>query len=195
MIVDIVFYTMATALICSALMVALNAHPVRSVLALIGCFVWTAVLWLLLDAEFLSLALIFVYVGAVMALFLFIVFMLNVHRLPKALSLAKRVGYTLMVILGLGVVMIKLGWRDVHVGMTQPIQHSVSSLSNTQEIGQALYLDHWLEFEVVGLILLSAMIAAIALVLKKSDHKVHHQQISDQLSADAKKRVTWMDRS
>ena len=70
--IDELFYTLALLLISASLMVAFTSHPVRSVLALIACFILTSVVMLTLGAEFLALALIFVYVGAVMALFLFI---------------------------------------------------------------------------------------------------------------------------
>ena len=77
------FYCLATALVTSASLVAFSNHPVRAVMSLILTFVLTAALWILLSAEFLGLLLIFVYVGAVMTLFLFVVMMLNLNELSR----------------------------------------------------------------------------------------------------------------
>ena len=82
-------------------MVILSNHPVRSVLSLIGCFLCATVLWLLVQAEFLGLALIFIYIGAVMTLFLFVVMMLNIEQYDNQDKLSTT--------LAIGVVLITIG--------------------------------------------------------------------------------------
>ena len=181
------FYLLALCLLGSSLSVAFSSYPVRSILSLISCFVITAILWLLMGAEFLALSLIFVYVGAVMALFLFIVFMLNVDRLPGHFSNIQKLLY-FFVALGIVITFVLKGssWFDWQL-LPQDVKGS-----NTQSIGVMLYTDYWFAFESIGFILLSAMIGAVALVTK--DNKVaKYQVIKDQLATLPRERLKKVD--
>ena len=183
---EIVFYLVATWLVISSVSVAFSPYPVRSVLALISAFIATAILWLGLGAEFLALALIFVYVGAVMALFLFIVFMLNIDHIKSQLSSWLRYGLIALMTLPL----IWLVVKGAFVTNIHPLQ-PMSKVSNIQRIGTRLYEDYWVLFEYMGLILLSAMIAAIALVNRQNPH-AKYQDIGAQVDKKPEDCITWM---
>lgn len=156
---DLLFYIPAALLVLSALNIAISSHPVRSVLSLMLAFISTSVLWLALGAEFLALALIFIYVGAVMALFLFIVFMLNVDRLPrKALSMQQALALITLLV-AVSVIIIKYLGTASYAINPQPI------VEQTKQLGLALFQDYWVGFEVMGFLLLASMIGAIVLVL------------------------------
>ena len=182
---DLLFYLLSIALIGCSLSVVFNQYPVHAVLSLISAFVLTAVMWLDLGAEFLALALIFVYVGAVMALFLFIVFMLNVDFLPKNLSLAYKLSTLSMIILVLAVLYSK----STAMGIAQAIVTSESS--NTLKIGMSLYLDHWLAIQLVALVLLVAMLAAVTLV-GRHQKDVKRQKIEKQIARTVEESIEWM---
>lgn len=184
---DWVFYSVSLWIIFACLSVALSAYPVRSVISLISAFVATSVLWIGIGAEFLGLALIFVYVGAVMALFLFIVFMLNIDKLKTKISASMK--YLMLILLtgSLGFIIYK-GFQVVP-------QHSISvpqAQSNTKEIGVMLYQNYGLAFIYVGLILLSAMVAAIGLVGKRPQ-TAKYQNIKSQINRKVEDSITWME--
>jgi NADH-quinone oxidoreductase subunit J len=184
---DGLFYVAACWLIISSVSVALSPYPVRSVLSLISAFVATAVLWLGIGAEFLALALVFVYVGAVMALFLFIVFMINIDHLETKISMRAKSIMVMLLGLSLGVIF----WKASRV----VVEHNLSipyETSNTKQIGIRLFQRYWLEFEYVGFILLSAMIAAIALV-SRENKTAKYQDTQTQMDRRVEDCITWMD--
>jgi NADH-quinone oxidoreductase subunit J len=168
MITLIIFGFLALVLVAAALGVITSRNPVYAALYLVLCFVTSAVLWLLLEAEFLAIVLVLVYVGAVMVLFLFVVMMLDVN------VAAMREGFTRYAPLGVivaGVIVFELVsviWvkgSGVPVAAQlapQPVEHS-----NTREIGMALFTRHVLEFELAAFILLLAIVAAIMLTLRQ----------------------------
>ena len=187
---DFIFYFSALWLLVSSIAVALSAYPVRSILSLISAFLATSVLWLDLGAEFLALVLVFVYVGAVMALFLFIVFMINLDYLKSQVPLPVRILFILTLGLGLG----WLVWKGMHSVVAHEItSSSVSevSSSNTQTIGVRLFTHYTLVFEYVGIVLLSAMVAAIALVNRKNT-QAKYQDIDKQVAREEEDCITWM---
>lgn len=184
--VDALFYLLSLGLIVASLSVALSPYPVRSILSLIGAFVLTSVLWLSIGAEFLALALIFVYVGAVMALFLFIVFMINIDHLKSHISRYMMMGMISLLLVSF----LMIIWRAYGVlpnNMLAPITDS----SNTRTIGVRLFQEYGLEFEYIAMILLSAMVAAIALVGKR-DSQAKYQNIRQQMDRREEDCITWM---
>lgn len=186
---DIIFYLAAGWLLVSSLSVALSAYPVRSVLALISAFLATSVLWLDLGAEFLALVLIFVYVGAVMALFLFIVFMINMDYLKSEVALGVKAAFIVTLVLGLS----WLVWKGMQTVAPHELQTVVdeNQLTNTKAIGVALFTRYALVFEYVGVVLLSAMVAAIVLV-NRTNSSAKYQNIRSQVNREEKDCITWM---
>src|ERR671922_1165781 len=180
-----VFYSLGTILLASGLLVITARNPVHGVLFLVLAFFTAAGIWLLLRAEFLAIALVVVYVGAVMVLFLFVVMMLDINL--EAL----RVGFwrNLPLALVVGVIMV---WEMVTVvgyrywGTPPPAV--AERYSNTKALGLLLYTDYAYAFEIAAVILLVAIIAAIALTLRRrKDTRAYRP--SEQLRARPKERV------
>jgi len=162
------FYAFAAVLVGAALGVITARNPVHSVLYLVLAFFTSAALWLLMEAEFLALTLVLVYVGAVMVLFLFVVMMLDIDLA------ALRAGFTRYLPLGL-VVAALIVWEMASVlgparfgpgRVAAPAPHG-AGYSNTKALGETLYTQHLYAFEVAALILLVAIVAAIALTLRR----------------------------
>jgi NADH-quinone oxidoreductase subunit J len=162
----VVFYVFAAILLLSALRVITARNPVHGALALVLAFFTAAGIWLLLRAEFLAITLVLVYVGAVMVLFLFVVMMLDVdlERLRegfwKNLPTAAAVG---------GVMALEMvAMLATRVFGTATQTHAVPpGYSNTRELGRVLYTQYVYAFEIAAVILLVAIIAAIALTLRR----------------------------
>lgn len=157
------FLGFSAMLLISALCVITLSHPVRSALSLVVCFFSATGLWLLLDAEFLGLVLILVYVGAVMTLFLFVVMTLNMES-----QQLKSSAFKIYVPAGLGICALLTALLIValkHSGGLHWIHHSASDVSNTVQIGKVLYTEYMLPFEISAVILLVAMVSAISLTL------------------------------
>ncbi|MGB5080811.1 MAG: NADH-quinone oxidoreductase subunit J [Burkholderiales bacterium] len=184
-----VFLVFSAILVIAALGVIIVRNPVHSALFLVLCFFTAAALWILLRAEFLAIALVLVYVGAVMVLFLFVVMMLdiNLERLRAGfwsyLPLGVAVGLVMVVemILVLGG---RLFGLQAFPGPSDPGQGH----SNTRELGRLLYTDYVYPFELAAVVLLVAIIAAIALTLRKrKDTK--YQDPARQVLAKRSERV------
>lgn len=164
MFTDIVFYVLAAILLFSGLRVITTRNPVHAALFLVLAFFTAAGIWLLLQAEFLAIALILVYVGAVMVLFLFVVMMLdiNIDKLREGfweyLPMAGTIG--LLMIVEMGMVLAEKNLRPSQAVTLPP------NYSNTAELGKVLYTDYLLPFELAAVVLLVAMIAAIVLTLR-----------------------------
>jgi NADH-quinone oxidoreductase subunit J len=164
----VVFYVFAAILVFAALRVITVRNMVQAALWLVLCFFTAACLWLLLQAEFLAIALVLVYVGAVMVLFLFVVMMLDVNfdKLREGFRSYIPVGATvgLLILLEMALVLIGgyLGPRQV-----QPPPAAAASYSNTRALGLQIYTDYAYPFEIAAVILLVAIIAAIALTHRK----------------------------
>jgi NADH-quinone oxidoreductase subunit J len=163
-----VFYAFAAVLLFAALRVITARNPVHSALYLVLAFFTAAALWMLLEAEFLAIALVLVYVGAVMVLFLFVVMMLdiNLDRLREGYW-----DYLVPALIVAGIMVaemaIVLGGRYFDLeGMPQP-QPREAGYSNTKELGRVLYTDYVYAFEIAAVILLVAIVAAIALTLRQ----------------------------
>lgn len=165
---QLLFYFFSTVLIVGAVMVITIRNPVKAALFLVLTFFTAACLWILLEAEFLAIALVLVYVGAVMVLFLFVVMMLDVNlvRLREGFAEYLPVGGIVAVLLVLEMAII-LGPQRFGLGnFPEPAGHA-ADYSNTRELGRVLYTTYVYPFEIAALILLVAIIAAIALALRR----------------------------
>jgi NADH-quinone oxidoreductase subunit J len=181
-----VFYVFAAVLLASGLLVITSRNPVHSALFLVLAFFTAAGIWLLLRAEFLAIALVVVYVGAVMVLFLFVVMMLdiNVERIREGfwrnLPLALVVGGIMVA------EMFFILWGRVWgVTAQKPLP---AGYSNTRELGRVLYTDYGFAFEIAAVILLVAIVAAISLTLRKRKDS-RHQDPAEQVRARREERV------
>jgi NADH-quinone oxidoreductase subunit J len=161
---DFVFYVLAAILLFAGLRVITTRNPVYAALFLVLAFFTAAGIWLLLEAEFLAIALVLVYVGAVMVLFLFVVMMLdiNIDKLREGfweyLPMAGFVGILMVV----EMVMV-LGGK--YFAPTKSVSIS-DGYSNTAALGRVLYSDYLLPFELASVVLLVAIVAAIVLTLR-----------------------------
>jgi len=172
------FYLFALILIFAASRVITVKNPVHAALFLVLAFFSSAAIWLLLHAEFLAIALILVYVGAVMVLFLFVLMMLDVNIVPlregfvRHLPIAAFVGTLIL----LEILLVIGAWHQV-----PPPEAAASALPNTEALGMVLYTDYVYPFEIAAAILLVAMIAAIALTMRphtRAKYQKPEQQVS-----------------
>src|ERR1700753_2298735 len=153
MVPTILFFIFASVLVGAALGVILSRNPVYSALLLVLCFFNSAVIWVLLDAEFLGIVLVLVYVGAVMVLFLFVVMMLdiNIEELKRGFTRYAWLGWItagVVVFEIVGVVTAKRMGVDVHSAMA-PLP---PDYSNTRELGSLLYTDYAYPFELAAIL-------------------------------------------
>ncbi len=168
MVETVIFYIFAVATVMSATAVVTVKNPVHAALFLVLTFFTSAILWMSLEAEFLAITLVLVYVGAVMVLFVFVVMMLdiNIARL--------REGFVRYLPLGLLVALVMLGMMvsivtsDVFVleAGSEPLPKP-ADYSNTEALGAVLYTEYVFAFEIAAVILLVAIISAIALTMRK----------------------------
>ncbi len=170
-ITDFLFFAFAGVTIISALGVVTSKNPVHSALFLVLTFFSAAAIWLMLEAEFLALTLILVYVGAVMVLFLFVVMMLdiNVAKMREGFVSYLPMG-GLFAFLMLAVMVYVVGPVGPDVMGTAALDNAVvrgADYSNTEALGKILYTDYVLAFEIAAIILLVAIIAAIVLTLRR----------------------------
>jgi NADH-quinone oxidoreductase subunit J len=166
----LLFWVFATILVIAAVGVITARNPVHSALFLVLSFFTAAALWMLLRAEFLAIALVLVYVGAVMVLFLFVVMMLdaNLERLREGfwsyLPLGAAVG-AVMVVEMVMVLVPRAGYFGL--GALQGPKDPGAGYSNTKELGRILYTDYAYPLELAAVLLLVAIVVAIALTLRK----------------------------
>jgi NADH-quinone oxidoreductase subunit J len=181
MIAAIAFYVFSAILLASAGMVVSSRNPVHSVLFLILAFFNAAALFLIAGAEFLAMILVIVYVGAVAVLFLFVVMMLDVDfvALREGFQRYAPVGATVGVVLFIELLSVLLGWQMADDAPVLRIAQTPGDLSNTRALGQVLYTDDILLFQLAGLILLVAMIGAIVLT-HRDRHGPRRQNITRQ---------------
>ncbi len=164
----LLFYCFAAILVFAALRVITARNPVHSALFLVLAFVSSAAIWLLLEAEFLAIVLVLVYVGAVMVLFLFVVMMLdiNLDRLREGFWRYLPLGAVVALVMVAQMVLVVGG---KYFGLTElPLPPPRSaSFSNTKELGRLIYTDYVYPFELAAVVLLVAIVAAIALTLRR----------------------------
>jgi len=163
---DFLFYAFSAVLIAAACGVITARNPVHSALLLVLAFFTSSGLWIQLQAEFLAITLVLVYVGAVMVLFLFVVMMLDINlvKLREGFWSYLPVGAVVGVLLALemSAVLWTFYSRDALQAPELPANYS-----NTRELGRLLYTDYVYPFEIAAVILLVAIVAAIALTLRK----------------------------
>ena len=163
-----VFYFFAGILLLSASMVVIMRNPIHAALFLVLSFFSSSAIWLLLHAEFLAIALVLVYVGAVMVLFLFVVMMLDINlvtiREGFARYLPVGVIVAVLMVIAMGLVVGSDYFSSEHY---MAIRSTGPDYSNTRELGQVLYTQYLYQFEIAGVILLVAIIAAISLSMSK----------------------------
>ena len=183
---DFVFFVLSLVLIASGLSVITSRNPVTAALSLVLAFFNAAGIWLLLQAEFLAIALVLVYVGAVMVLFLFVVMMLdiNLDKLREGfwdyLPIAGFIGILMMVEM---VMVFKTKQFNLPT-----LSETLPNASNTELIGNTLYSDYVLPFELASVVLLVAIVSAIALTLRdRKDSKKTNP--ADQIAVKRKDRV------
>ncbi len=164
----VAFYVFSVVLLLSAGMVVTGRNPVHSVLFLILAFFNGAALFVLAGAEFLAMILVIVYVGAVAVLFLFVVMMLDVNfvELREGFQRYAPVGATIGAILLAELALVLTGWRIAPAATSLRLHPMLPGLTNTAALGNVLYTDNVLLFQIAGLVLLVSMIGAIVLTLR-----------------------------
>ncbi|MEZ5543997.1 MAG: NADH-quinone oxidoreductase subunit J [Lysobacteraceae bacterium] len=183
------FYVFAAITAAAALAVVTVRNPVYAVLCLVLTFFSTACLWLLLDAEFLAIALVLVYVGAVMVLFLFVVMMLDVHVDPLREGFARHLPVAIVAATIMAVEMFALiGIKRLGQVVDTPDPAAAAGVSNLEWLGKLLFTDYLLPFEVASVILTVAIIAAIALTLRRRPG-TKHQDAGRQVQVRREDRI------
>ncbi len=186
---QILFYAVSAVLLVAAVGVITARNPVHGVLFLVLAFFNSAVLWLLIEAEFLAIVLVLVYVGAVMVLFLFVVMMLdiNVEKVRAGFTRYAPLGILVVAIMAaeLGqVIWLRASGRNLSiVGSQQPADYN-----NTEELGRVLYTEYVYAFELAAVILLVAIVAAITLTMRRRPG-LKQQDIAEQVSVKREDRV------
>jgi NADH-quinone oxidoreductase subunit J len=190
MLIQALFHLFAAILVLAALGVIIARNPVYSALALVLCFITSAAIWLLIEAEFLAVVLVLVYVGAVMVLFLFVVMMLDINLAEM------RRGFTRFAWLGTLVALVVIAeiagvvWARGGLGIDA--SHGAAPVpagySNTLALGSVLYTRYAYPFELAAVLLLVAIVAAISLTMR---HRAGYKQqdISRQVAVRREDRV------
>ena len=185
----ITFFIFSTLLIFTCFKVITSSNPVLSAINLVFSFFLSAVLWLLLGAEFLSIILILVYVGAVMVLFLFVVMMLDINIAKKTAAYIKYLPLGIAVFIAFNILIIYFfinTFENIDYNAVKNIE--IISDSNTENLGYLLFTKYIIEFEIAGLILLLGIISAIVLTYRKNP-KNKYQNPTMQISASKKDRL------
>jgi NADH-quinone oxidoreductase subunit J len=183
-----IFYVLATISVVAGLRVITARNPVHAVLFLVLAFFNVAGLWLLLQAEFLAMALIMVYVGAVMVLFLFVVMMLdiNIERLRRGFWSYLPLGGVIGLLMVAEMAMVLSGR---YFGLdAMPDQPMPADYSNTKELGRLLFTDYVYPFELASVILLVGIVAAVMLTMRKRQD-TKHLNPGRQIAVKAKDRL------
>ncbi len=187
------FYAFAAVTVLSALRVITARNPVHSALFLVLTFVSATGIWMLLKAELLAITLVLVYVGAVMVLFLFVVMMLdiNIDKMREGfwrnLPVAALVGVVIVLELAAVIIHVFSGVKDADAPL-EPANYS-----NTKALGKLLYTEYVYPFEIAGVILLVAMVAAIALTLRRrKDSKYNDPSKAVRTRAEDRVRLVKM---
>jgi NADH-quinone oxidoreductase subunit J len=169
MLTTIAFYLFSAIMIAAAFMVVASRNPVHSVLFLILTFFNAAALFVLLGAEFLALVLLFVYVGAVVVLFLFVVMMLDIDfaQLRRGVQDYLLLGAGVGILLACELALILFAWQSAPLSAASLAHATPRHVTNTEALGSILYTDYIYYFQTAGLVLLVAMIGAIVLTLRR----------------------------
>ena len=185
---SIFFYFFSIIAIFSALMVITSRSTINSVFFLILDFISVGCLFIMVGAEFLGMILLIIYVGAVAVLFLFVVMMLNVAQQKQSWFIGKKSthipsGIIVSVLIFLELLVVIGGWRYKDNIMSTSTLIVDEKITNTQQIGNVIYTDHIIYFQLSGVILLLSMIGAIILTYKKREN-LKKQNYFNQISRD-----------
>ena len=189
MVQTVIFYGFAAILLGAAVGVITARNPVHAALFLVLSFFTSAVIWLLLEAEFLAIVLVLVYVGAVMVLFLFVIMMLdiNVEKMREGFTRYAPLGavVALLMLVEIGQVI----WvKNNDIALLERSAPRPADYSNTEELGAVLYTDYVYPFELAAVILLVAIVAAIVLTMRKRPG-LKAQNITKQVQVRRQDRV------
>jgi len=187
----IIFYVFAALSVYGALMVITVRNPVKAALYLVFTFFTSAGVWILLEAEFLAIVLVLVYVGAVMVLFLFVVMMLDINLAQLRAGFVRYLPLGVAVALAFAIMLIMLVGGDWFAANTPP-PPAPADLSNTRELGRLLYTVYVYPFEIAAVILLVAIVAAIALTLRRRSG-VKYQTPGQQIAVHRQDRIRMID--
>jgi NADH-quinone oxidoreductase subunit J len=184
---EVLFYAFSAVLVVAAVGVITARNPVYAALYLVLAFLNSAVLWLLMEAEFLAIVLVLVYVGAVMVLFLFVVMMLDVNAAQLREGFTRYAPFGLLIFV---IVVIEIA-SVVYVkslGFTREGPAPAATGSNTQALGELLYTKYLYPFELASVLLLVAIVAAIVLTMR---HRagLKAQDVAGQVAVRAKDRI------
>jgi len=187
---QITFWLFSAVMIAAALRVITARNPVHSVLFLVLTFFTAAALWILLEAEFLGIVLIVVYVGAVMVLFLFVVMMIDVNLAPMREGFVRYLPLGVLVgLVILAEMVLIVGPRYFGEGQYAFPERAPAGYSNTEELGRVLYSDYLYHFELAAVVLLVAIIAAIALTMRKRSETTKYQAPNNQVRVKKDERL------
>lgn len=183
------FYALSTVLLAAAVGVITVRNPVYAALYLILAFVTSAVLWLLLEAEFLAVVLVLVYVGAVMVLFLFVVMMLDINTATLREGFLR---YAPVGAIVAGLIVLELAYviwfRGEGLPGDTPLVPRDAAYSSTEQLGQVLYTQYLYPFELAAMLLLLAIVAAILLTMR-SRPGLKVQDVTEQVRVRREDRV------
>jgi len=160
----LLFYAFAALLVFAALRVVTDRNPVHAALYLILSFFSASAIWMLLKAEFLAIVLVLVYVGAVMVLFLFVVMMLDIDMAKLRAGIWGHLPFA--VTIG-GVIPLEMAAVLVNAFISQPEPAAAGNIGDTKALGKLIYTHYLYPFEIASIILLAAMVAAVALTLRR----------------------------
>jgi len=186
---QVLFYAFSGLVLFAAVMVITVKNPVHAALCLVLAFFSSSGLWLLLEAEFLAITLVLVYVGAVMVLFLFVVMMLDINIVELREGFASYVPVAVLVaVVMLALLSTIVGHVNFGVDSIQGVVAHASDYSNTKALGMSMYTDFIWPFEIASVILLVAIVAAITLTLRKS-RQTKSADSSNQVAVKSSDRV------
>ncbi len=188
----VLFYVFAAVTVFSALRVITARNPVHSALFLVLTFCSAACIWLLLRAEFLAITLVLVYVGAVMVLFLFVVMMLDIHldQVRKGFWRNLPVALFVGIVIVIELAMVLMTSFRVAQSDAPPLP---ADYSNTKALGRLLYTEYVYAFEIAAVLLLVAMVAAIALTLRRrKDTRYNDPSVAVRTRAQDRLRLVRM---
>lgn len=187
---EIVFYAFSLVMLGAAVMVITVRNPVYAALCLVLTFFSAAAVWMLLEVEFLAIILILVYVGAVMVLFLFVVMMLDINLDPLKEGFIRYLPAGILVALLMAGELLAVVWTRGRFGAdAYPLPApNPPDYSNTKEVGELLFTEYLLPFEVAGVVLLVAIVAAVALTLRQRSGG-HRQNPSLQVRVRRDERI------
>ncbi|OSI12119.1 NADH-quinone oxidoreductase subunit J [Neisseria canis] len=182
----IMFYILAAIILFGAVKTVTAKNPVHASLYLVLTFCMSAMMWMLMQAEFLGITLVVVYVGAVMVLFLFVVMMLNIdiEEMRAGFWRNAPVAFTVGVLMAVALIMILIA-PDTNLAAFGPMKDIPADYSNVRDLGSQIYTTYLLPFELAAVLLVLGMVAAIALVHRKTVNPKYINP-ADQVKVNAK---------